>query len=296
MVQLGHDRNHIPFSFIALGSNSCDVWCHCKRCCNSIESSICYYDAGFCHLFRNDFTQKSTTLSFLKTKLHWNLLKEYKNRGMFCGWPNQHSDDWLARKIKLSELPFHYVRKYHGYAFSWAVIYTFWYHPMENTYGHMLGFIHTFLVMIQGSLIYQKIHLNKYWRLLLECWVWFHGFSVAVMVAKEGNFKIWFKVFNIFSENFWEESAPFIFGYGFGTLFFLTQLYGLPFWYKINPYFRLIPAICWIIFAVTVVVAVPAIPNSYLGLGLGSIPAGQWACSFAAWLILLVLFKCMPNR
>lgn len=215
---------------------------------------------------------------------------------MFCGWPNQHSDDWLARKIKLSELPFHYVRKYHGYAFSWAVIYTFWYHPMENTYGHMLGFIHTFLVMIQGSLIYQKIHLNKYWRLLLECWVWFHGFSVAVMVAKEGNFKIWVKFFNIFAENFWEESAPFIFGYGFGTLFFLTQLYGLPFWYKINPYFRLIPAICWIIFAVTVVVAVPAIPNSYLGLGLGSIPAGQWACSFAAWLILLVLFKCMPNR
>ena len=112
---------------------------------------------------------------------------------MFCGWPNQHSDDWLARKIKLSELPFHYVRKYHGYAFSWAVIYTFWYHPMENTYGHMLGFIHTFLVMIQGSLIYQKIHLNKYWRLLLECWVWFHGFSVAVMVAKEGSWKFKFK-------------------------------------------------------------------------------------------------------
>ena len=72
MVQLGHDRNHIPFSFIALGSNSCDVWCHCKRCCNSIESSICYYDAGFCHLFRNDFTSiiiRSTSLSFLETPL-----------------------------------------------------------------------------------------------------------------------------------------------------------------------------------------------------------------------------------
>ena len=54
---------------------------------------------------------------------------------MFCGWPNERSDDWLAQRLKLSELPFHYVRKYHGYAFSWAVIYTFWYHPMENTYG-----------------------------------------------------------------------------------------------------------------------------------------------------------------
>ena len=60
---------------------------------------------------------------------------EYKNRGMFCGWPNAESNDWLAQRVKLSELPFHYVRKYHGYAFSWAVIYTFWYHPMENTYG-----------------------------------------------------------------------------------------------------------------------------------------------------------------
>ena len=60
---------------------------------------------------------------------------EYKNRGMFCGWPNSESNDWLAQRVKLSELPFHYVRKYHGYAFSWAVIYTFWYHPMENTYG-----------------------------------------------------------------------------------------------------------------------------------------------------------------
>ena len=33
------------------------------------------------------------------------------------------------------------------------------------------------------SNLYQKIHLNRYWRLLLESWVWFHGFSVAVMVA-----------------------------------------------------------------------------------------------------------------
>ena len=71
--------------------------------------------------------------SFSKTDE--NEISEYKNRGMFCGWPNERSDDWLAQRLKLSELPFHYVRKYHGYAFSWAVIYTFWYHPMENTYG-----------------------------------------------------------------------------------------------------------------------------------------------------------------
>ena len=24
------------------------------------------------------------------------------------------------------------AKRYHGYVFSWAVIYTFWYHPMEG--------------------------------------------------------------------------------------------------------------------------------------------------------------------
>ena len=81
--------------------------------------------------------------SFKASKIH--KILEYKNRGMFCGWPNERSDDWLAQRLKLSELPFHYVRKYHGYAFSWAVIYTFWYHPMENTYGKgSITFCYTF--------------------------------------------------------------------------------------------------------------------------------------------------------
>merc|ERR1719209_2316565 len=44
------------------------------------------------------------------------------------------------------------------------------------------------------------------------------------------------------------------------------------------------------------VLASESVPNKYLGLGLGSIPSGQWACAFAAWLILLGLMKCMPYR
>ena len=66
------------------------------------------------------------------------------------GWPNASSDDMIGKRLRLASGPIEYVRKYHGYAFSWAVIYTFWYHPMENTFGHVMGFIHTFLVMIQG--------------------------------------------------------------------------------------------------------------------------------------------------
>jgi hypothetical protein len=34
---------------------------------------------------------------------------------------------------------------------------------MENTFGHLLGFAHTGLLMLQGSLIYTPIHYNKYW-------------------------------------------------------------------------------------------------------------------------------------
>ena len=44
--------------------------------------------------------------------------------------------------------------------------------------------MHTYFVMVQGSLIYQKVHLNKYWRLFIESWVWWHGFSVATMLVK----------------------------------------------------------------------------------------------------------------
>ena len=53
-------------------------------------------------------------------------------------------------------------------------------------------------------------------RLLIESWVWFHGFSVAIMIRKG----VW-----------WQEMSPYMFGYGFGTIFFYTQIYSLPLWY-----------------------------------------------------------------
>jgi len=207
------------------------------------------------------------------------LLIEYRDRGLVFGWPNQWSDDAVAKKLRLTPEPIEYVRKYHGYAFSWAVIFTFWYHPMENTYGHVLGFCHTFLVMIQGSLIYQKIHLNKYFRFLLETWVLFHGFAVAVMVAKG---------------EWWDEMAPFMFGIGFGTLVFVTQLYGLPFWRGLNPYFRLIPGVLWIV-AVVIGITASSLPNSYI-LTMFQIPLGQIGCAVIAWFICWLLMKCLTPR
>ena len=53
------------------------------------------------------------------------------------------------------------MRKYHGYVFAWATVYTFWYHPMENTAGHLIGFFYMFLLLLQGSLFLTRIHINK---------------------------------------------------------------------------------------------------------------------------------------
>ena len=43
------------------------------------------------------------------------------------------------------------ARRYHGYYFAWATIYTFWYHPMVFTSGHALGFLYMFLLLTQGA-------------------------------------------------------------------------------------------------------------------------------------------------
>ncbi len=111
------------------------------------------------------------------------LLMEYKQRGLFMGWPSDPASAW-----RLPSRPIELVRKYHGYAFAWAAIYTFWYHPMESTVGHAFGFAHTAFFMVQGSLMLTRAHLNKWWRLLLEIWVAIHG---GVVAAQTGGDVLW---------------------------------------------------------------------------------------------------------
>ncbi|MSO99378.1 MAG: hypothetical protein EXR11_14390 [Rhodospirillaceae bacterium] len=99
------------------------------------------------------------------------------------------------------------MRKYHGYIFSWAAIYTFWYHPMETNTGHLMGTLYTTLIMVQGSLFFTKLHVNKYWMVAMEVMVLFHGTLVAIIL---GSGEAW---------------AQFLFG--FMAMFVITQMYGL---------------------------------------------------------------------
>ena len=85
------------------------------------------------------------------------LLMENRRRGMFFTTP-------MPMKAQVID----FARKYHGYLFSWAAIYTFWYHPMLNTSGHLIGFFYMFLILIQGSLFLTRAHTNRVWTLCLE--------------------------------------------------------------------------------------------------------------------------------
>jgi hypothetical protein len=123
------------------------------------------------------------------------LVMENKRRGMFFG-----------AKAPFSERVISFARKYHGYLFSWAIVYTFWFHPMVSTQGHLAGFFYMFLLMIQSSLFLTRLHINKWWTLVQEVTVLVHGTMVAVF---QGN-------------NLWR-----MFAFGFAAMFVVTQMHGL---------------------------------------------------------------------
>lgn len=127
--------------------------------------------------------------------LVWVLLMENRRRGMFFGKP-----------VPISQSIVRFARKYHGYFFAWATIYTFWYHPTISTSGHLIGFFYMFLLLLQGSLFFTRIHVNRWWTFVQEIAVLVHGTIVAIM---QGN-------------DLWP-----MFAFGFGGVFIITQMYGL---------------------------------------------------------------------
>jgi hypothetical protein len=123
------------------------------------------------------------------------LLMENQRRGLFLG-----------KKISFAKRIGSFARKYHGYLFAWATVYTFWYHPMENTPGHLVGFLYMFLLLLQGSLFLTRLHLNKWWTLTQEVAVGVHGTLVAIFQG----------------QGLWP-----MFAFGFAGIFILTQMHGL---------------------------------------------------------------------
>ena len=148
--------------------------------------------------------------------LVWVLLMENSRRGLFFG-----------KKLPFPQRIIRFARKYHGYVFAWGTIYTFWFHPMEITFGHLFGFFYMFLLLLQGSLFFTRVHTNRWWTLTQEALVLLH----AVMVAATQS-----------------AAAMRMFGFGFAIIFVVTQLYGLGLgkWVRAVVSLALVVSLVWV--------------------------------------------------
>ena len=104
-----------------------------------------------------------------------------------------------------------FFRRNHTYLFAWALVYTFWFHPMAVDPQLLSGFFYMFLLFTQVSLAYTRVHLVKGWIVALESYVAIHAVVVAVYnTIFFGSADIW----------------PMFFS-GFAFMFIFTQMYGL---------------------------------------------------------------------
>lgn len=169
------------------------------------------------------------------------LMMENQRRGMFFG-----------KKVPLNKQVIEWIRHYHGYIFAWALVYTFWYHPMVNTLGHLVGFFYMFCLMLQGSLFLTRIHVNRNWTFVQEILVLFHGTTVALVSGG-------------ITGTLWH-----IFFFGFGGILVITQLYGL----RMPQWVRVVAFLAWAAGVVAVVVMAGRVTYLFPVLGVPMIEYG----------------------
>lgn len=168
----------------------------------------------------------------------------------------------LGKKVKFHKRFLQVVREYHGYLISWGIIYTFWYHPMENTLGHLAGFFYIFLLLAQSVLLFNRAHLNKYWKFTLEAFVLIHGTLVAIFQGV-GLWRMFF--------------------FGFGAMLVLTQIYGIGLGKRARQ------AISWLFVAGAVLFYV--LTSNIAGLNeVIRIPVIEYALVFGLYLIFLGVY------
>ncbi len=142
---------------------------------------------------------EATSMMSVVLMLFMILIMENRRRGLFFG-----------KSIESLNTVGDALRRYHGYYFSWAIIYTFWYHPVEMTSGHLAGFAYMFLLLLQSSLFFTRYHTNRWWTMFLESLFVIHGALVAAFIMNPGDHQFW---------------SMFLFG-GM-AIFLITQLHGL---------------------------------------------------------------------
>jgi hypothetical protein len=90
-------------------------------------------------------------------------------RGLILGW-----------KFPYKEAGLRFVNRWHGLYISWALVYTFWFHPTEGSVGIVFGFFYMFLLLTQMSMSNTKVHYLLAWVTALEFTVGLHGPVIAL--------------------------------------------------------------------------------------------------------------------
>lgn len=93
---------------------------------------------------------------------------------------------FLGRKISWDRGALEWSNKWHGLYISWALVYTFWFHPTEGQFGLLIGFFYMFLLLLQLSFANTEIHFSKAWIAILELMVGLHGPLIAIQKALMG--------------------------------------------------------------------------------------------------------------
>lgn len=99
------------------------------------------------------------------------LILEHPRRGLFIG--RKVGKLFTAQVVG-------FFRRSHMYIFAWALVYTFWFHPMATDPQLISGFFYMFLLFAQITLAWTPMHLDKKWIIFLESYVAIHAVVVAI--------------------------------------------------------------------------------------------------------------------
>ncbi|MFX0106926.1 MAG: hypothetical protein ACFE7R_01450 [Candidatus Hodarchaeota archaeon] len=111
------------------------------------------------------------------------LIIENPRRGLFLG--KKAGKPFTARVSGL-------VRRIHMYPIAWALVYTFWFHPMFYDPQLLTGFFYMFLLFTQMTVAYTKVHIDKRWVITVEGFVGVHALVVAIFnTLDHGSTDMW---------------------------------------------------------------------------------------------------------
>lgn len=181
--RLAYSDGMRPLNWVALAVNAAGVGLH-------LAQTRRFYDGT-----ARDVPE-GTALGSVAFLLMLTIALEAPRRGLVLGMRRPALPPELTR----------FARRYHGYIFSWATIYTFWYHPLEPLPAHLGGLYHTLLLFVQSALLFTRAHRDPRWTLVLELLVLPH----AVITTRQNR-----------------SGYASMFLFGFLGVFVLNQMHGL---------------------------------------------------------------------